>query len=421
MLSCFNVRAEQRFIMGVRDRETLNLPWRSAAMVAADGWTAEAALLPLYLFMEHGDLEHVRLNIARNRRIPVVDDCNVIGHENMEHSLWRPVVRSFHEPDAFGALAPLTPDKLRVPFLAGLERVEVKSYYTEGGHTYYGIEAVLKGGNAERGEVEVAAADRPLAGTGTTVRARAVLEGVKPVKVALAVPAAAPAERSITVSVRDPVTGEAWREMLLERPAILNIMRGWLDRNYYTSETTARAAAEIGMPAEALAELEVAVEADGKTLGVALGRAGDPGIFTGRACRRCAFTADRLAAPGWCALGQCVGGIDQARAQAGVRSQEQDQINRVVLADGRPIFPFGPTGGGNSAGRRCGVQGYSRRRLQHVLPVAYGFDANRYWQIPGSRPAAWVVVHCAAANRLAVAERVRHGAIAAGVAASLER
>ncbi len=341
MLSCFNVRAEQRFIKGVRDRETWNLPWRSAAMVAADGWTAEAAL-PLYLFMEHGDLEHVRLNIARNRRIPVVDDCNVIGHENMEHSLWRPVVRSFHEPDAFGALAPLTPDKLRVPFLAGLERVEVKSYYTEGGHTYYGIEAVLKGGNAERGEVEVAAADRPLAGTGTTVRARAVLEGVKPVKVALAVPAAAPAERSITVSVRDPVTGEAWREMLLERPAILNIMRGWLDRNYYTSETTARAAAEIGMPAEALAELEVAVEADGKTLGVApaapetLVEFSPAGFAEGAHSLRIALRR-RDGAPFAAVSAELIKRAPKPGCEVKI-----DQINRVVLKDGRPIFPFGP-------------------------------------------------------------------------------
>ena len=64
MLSCFNIKAEQRGVNGVRERQGWNPPWRSAVVIDVEGWTAEVAL-PLYIFMEYGDLEHIRLNIAQ--------------------------------------------------------------------------------------------------------------------------------------------------------------------------------------------------------------------------------------------------------------------------------------------------------------------------------------------------------------------
>ncbi len=340
MLSCFNVKAEQRIINGSRERQTWNLPWRSAVAVTEEGWTAEAAL-PLYLFMEYGDLAHIRMNIARNRRKPYMDASNVITHEEMEQSLWRPVTRSFHETGSFGALAPLTPGKLRMPFLASLERVDIRPYYTEGGTNYYRVELELKGGNAVTGAVEAAVIDRPVSGAETVVRERADLQGTRPVKLTVSVPVSAPAERSITVEARDAASGEVWQRVIVEKPAVLKVMQGWLDRNYYTTEGQAVAMAEIGMPDTALRDLTVAVEVDGKTLATApaapetavafdLG-----GLAVGRYPVRIALRRND-GAPFAAVKTELI-----KRAPKPGREVKIDQVNRVVLKDGRPFFPMG--------------------------------------------------------------------------------
>ena len=45
-LSCFGVKAEQRFIEGARELATWNQPWRSATTRTDEGWTAEVAIPP---------------------------------------------------------------------------------------------------------------------------------------------------------------------------------------------------------------------------------------------------------------------------------------------------------------------------------------------------------------------------------------
>ncbi len=340
MLSCFNIKAEQRIINGSRERQTWNLPWRSAVAVADEGWSAETAL-PLYLFLEYGDLEYIRLNIVRNRRQPYVDASNVITHEDMEHSLWRPVTRSFHEPAAFGALAPLAPGKLRLPFLASLDRVDVRPYYTEGGTNYYRVEMELKGGNSATGAVEAAVIDRPVSGAETVVRERVELQGTRPVKLTVSVPVSAPAERSITVEARDAASGEIWRQVIVETPAVLKVMQGWLDRNYYTTEKQAVAAAAIGMPESALKDLTVAVEVDGKTLATApaapetavafdLG-----GLAVGSYPVRIALRRND-GAPFAAVESELIKRAPKPGCEVKI-----DQVNRVVLKDGRPFFPIG--------------------------------------------------------------------------------
>ncbi|MGI6087924.1 MAG: sugar-binding protein [Kiritimatiellia bacterium] len=340
MLSCFNVKAEQRVIDGNRERLTWNLPWRSAVAVSDEGWTAEAAF-PLYLLLEYGDLEHIRLNIARNRRQPYVDASNVVTHEELELSIWRPVKCSFHEPTAFGTLAPLAPEQLRIPFLASLERVDVHPYFTEGGTNYYRVELELKAGNSTTGEVEVVVIDRPVTSEETVVRKQVELLGTRPVKLTVSVPAPTPAERSITVETRVATHGEVWQQAVVEQPAVLKVMRGWLDRNYYTTEEQAVATAEIGMPESTLQNMSVAVEVDGKTLA------------TAAAAAETAVTFD---------LGELAVGSYPVRIKlqsndgtsfASVKQElikrtpkpgcevKIDQINRVVLKDDRPFFPIG--------------------------------------------------------------------------------
>ncbi len=342
MLSCFNVRAEQRLLNGAPERETWNLPWRSATAADEQGWTAEIAL-PLYVLLEYGDLDRIRMNIGRNRRCPVMDANNVITHETMEHSVWRPVQRSFHEPAAFGALAPLQPEKLAVPFLVWLENVEIQPYFIKDGTNYYQADITLKGANPTRGEAELEITDRPVGGGATrTVRKRVAVNHTTPLAVSVAVPAPAPAERSITVTVRDGAGGEIMQSITVENPACLKVMAAYLDRNYYTAEAEAVAVAEIAMAGEMLSGMTVAVELGGKIAGSA------------PAARETMvrFPLEQLADgnhPVKIILQSKAGGpfCEIAaelvkRAPRPGREVKLDQINRIVLKDGRPFFPFGP-------------------------------------------------------------------------------
>jgi len=341
-LSCFNVKAEQRFLDGARELETWNLPWRSSTVVSEKGWTAEAAI-PLYLFLEYGDLDHVRLNVARNQRRPHIDGSNVITHETMGHSIWRAVVRSFHETEVFGALAPLRPGKLQVPFLVSLENVAVKPYFTKNGANFYQVDVTLKGANPTPGQAEVVVTDRPVAGRkGTTVRERVGIRGLVVRDVSVAVPAPSPSERSITVEVRSAATGETLRATTIENPACLKVMDAYLDRNYHTSEPEAVAVAEIGMPEQSLKGMSVAVEIQGKAVASA------PAAST----THVRFRIESLAVgahPVAIALRRA-GGTPFCSIAAELVKREPkpgcevkiDQINRVVLKDGEPFFPFGP-------------------------------------------------------------------------------
>ncbi len=341
LLSCFNVRAEQRFLNGVRERETWNLPWRSATARTDDGWTAELAI-PLTLLLEHGDLEHVRLNIARNRRAPFKDANGVITHDVFECSLWRPVVNTFHEPESFGALAPLRPKALAVPFLVALERVEIRPYVLSHNAMCYGVEAVLKGASPASGAVDLAVADRPVSGPGTTVCARAVVQGTETRTVSLAVPVAAPADRTVAVELRDAAGGEVLQALTLETPAALNVFRAWLDRNYYTAEPDGAALAEIGLPADSLNGMRVTVTAGEMPLGTApaaphtrVALALDALPVGTHPVRIALIRAD--GAPFAAATADLV-----KRAPRPGREVKVDQVNRVLLKDGAPLFPFGP-------------------------------------------------------------------------------
>ena len=340
-LSCFNVRAEQRFLDGARELETWNLPWRSSTAVTETGWTAEAAV-PLYLFLEHGDLDHVRLNLARNQRRPHVDASNVITHEAMGHSIWRAVVRSFHETEVFGALAPLRPGKLQVPFLVSLENVAVKPYFTKNGANFYHVDVTLKGATPIPGEVDVVVTDRPVTGgRGTTLRARVSVNGLAVRDVPFDVPAPLPSERSIAVEVCSVVTGETLQATTIQNPACLQVMAAYLDRNYYTSEPEAVAVAETGMPAASLIGMNVAVEIDGKAVGSAPAASTTYVRFP---IRGLAVGVHPVAIALRRQAGAPFGAVATElvkRAPNPGREVKIDQVNRVVLKDDAPLFPLG--------------------------------------------------------------------------------
>lgn len=341
LLSCFNVKAEQRFIEGQRERQTWNLPWRSATVVTENGWTAEIAL-PLYLFLEYGDFEHIRLNVMRNRRCPQMDACMVITHDVIEASLWRPVVRTFHEISAFGTLAAPQPGKLQVPFLPSLETATVKPYSLKDGTNHYGLELMLKSANQTPGTAELVISDQPAGGASLVVRERVEFKGMEQKALTLAIPAPVPSERLITVELRDTADGATYRTTTIENPAALKIMEAYLDRNYYTTESEAVAVAEIALPTESLAGMTVAALIDGKVVGHASAlaethvRAPIAELPLGTQAVTIALQRPD---------GATFYGISTElikRAPKPGREVKIDQINRVVLKNDQPFFPFGP-------------------------------------------------------------------------------
>ena len=347
MLSCFNVKAEQRFLNGTRERESWNLPWRSATVIDDKGWTAEIAV-PLYLFLEYGDLGHLRLNIAHNRRCPFMDSSNAITHEIIEHEILCPVRNSFHEVDAFGIVAPLKPDKLQAPFIASVENVEVKPYFMKDGKNCYPVDISLKGANTMSGEVDVLVTDTPVSGEKATFRERVALKGTTPQTVSMVISAPAPAERSIMVEARDSVTGESLYKMIIDKPACLKVMTAYLTRNYYTVETEAVAVAEIGMPVETIKGMTVTVELGGKTVGSA--------PATRETMIKVPLQDTIVGAhPVIIALKRADGAPFCSTTTELIKREPKpgseikiDQLNRVVLKEGIPIFPFGPVMGGIS-------------------------------------------------------------------------
>ncbi len=350
LLSCFNVKAEQRFIDGQRERETWNLPWRSAAVVTDKGWTAELAI-PLYLFVEYGDFDKIRLNVCRNRRAPFMDAQKVITHEERESSLWQPVVRTFHEAGSFGALAPLTPGKLQVPFLASLERVEVKPYFNKDGENHYAVEVETRGANAREGEAELRITDQPLHGAPRTIAKKFRVAGTALERHTLEIPAPTPVARDVAVELRDAASGEVFQARHVGNPAVLKIMDAWLDRNYYTLEQEAAAVAAVALPPASIANMRVSVELAGQTVaGAAAGaetvvRFAVKALPVGRHPVKIALLH---------ADGRPFYAVDVElikRAPNPGLEWKIDQIDRVVIQpDGTPFFPFGPVMSGVAPG-----------------------------------------------------------------------
>lgn len=346
LLSCFNIKAEQCVRKKVSDRRW-NHPWRSATRIDKTGWTAELAI-PLYLMASYGDLDRMRMNMARNRRAPSMDAQAVITHDDMYSSSWKPVVGSFHEANAFGRIAPLQPGALQIPFTPFLERMKVGACYVKGSGQFFDVESEVRGATVKSGELELIVEDQPVTGKGTTLRERFVLAGREMKHFSVAVPMKSIADRRVEVTLRDATTGEVWGRRLIENPPALNVLNTYLDRNYYTSEKEAVLVAAIGLPPESLKTLTILVRGpDGSVLARGEKVAPETQIAFPLAKMDVGVHTVKME------LRPRAGGENSPamlseelqltkRAPKPGREWKIDQINRVLLNNGEPIFPFGP-------------------------------------------------------------------------------
>ena len=132
MLSFANAR-DERIVTGGNIKEYWDMPWRSATHAREDGWSAEIAI-PLHASASIAKLPKMRINVARNRRVPFIDAQHVVVEEKVENSSWSPVVKGFHEPRRFRPVAGFAEDvKVRIPPLVKIHNARVQPYYVKEG------------------------------------------------------------------------------------------------------------------------------------------------------------------------------------------------------------------------------------------------------------------------------------------------
>jgi hypothetical protein len=216
----FGGARDERIITGANVKEYWDVPWRSATRRMDRGWTAEIAV-PLSLLRSGGGFRDLRINVARNRRVPVIDSQNVVISESRESSSWSPVKSSFHEQAAFRAVNSFpTMLEIREPPLVGISKASAEMSAAR---------VSLQNHGAALAKVRLA--------IGTTRGAVLQLEPKQIFETQLALQDPSPEQAEL--SLLDAATDEVLATEVIEDTSAWRPLTAFLDRNYYTSETEA--------------------------------------------------------------------------------------------------------------------------------------------------------------------------------------
>lgn len=342
MLSFGNAK-DERIVTNGNVKEYWDVPWRSATHVREDGWSGEIAI-PLHVSASVAKLSNMRINVTRNRRVPVIDSQHVVIEEKLEYSSWSPVVKSFHETEQFRPVTGFAEDtKVRVPPLVTISAARVQPYYLKEGRTFYDVEIEVKGYSNQKSNLRVVALDRPASGAAKEIVESVEMADTSTRQLRIAVPVDSPCSREVAVLLKDPVGDETIETFLIGDLSAINAMTAFLDRNYYTSEPQAFAVCRIGLPPETLKGLRLEARAAGGTI---LGK-----VTTVKTNSKVAIPLKRLplgASEVEVALcGKDGASVFKEQLQLVKRVPKPglewkiDQEHRVVLNNGKPFFPFG--------------------------------------------------------------------------------
>ena len=343
LLNAANTRAEQRVTKDriLRERDW-DAPWRSAVRRTPKGWNAEIAL-PLTILAAYGDLAAVRLNLCITLVDPIVDPHGVIVGHRKQHASWAPVIKQFHEPTHFGILRELRPEPIRVPFLPAFSEAKVGAYRQREGAYSYPVALKLRNHTTEPGTVVLAIRDEPTNGEATELTQPVELKPEERRSLEVAVGVNSPSSRRAVVQLRDALTGEILQSEHVADTAHLTLMTAYLDRNYYTTEEQAVAVCCLSMPRGALVGMSMLAQ-DAK--GNVLGRHRAPGSETSVVVPLATFGVGTH--PITVSLCRHDNGVVFAQKLAVVKKPPKpgcewkiDRVNRAVLKDGKPFFPFG--------------------------------------------------------------------------------
>ncbi len=253
-LSAGNVQSDQKNSIVASSDTAWDIPWRSAAKITDAGWQAEIAL-PFALMLDAGslDLARARLNLMVHCVIPLYDQMHVKVDEKRVMFSWAPVRRRFwSDPDKFGRILNLAGHEFNAPFLPGFRNARVGAYYQAAGQSFYDVELELFTRTSPSGRVELAVIDQPAGGIPREHKRLSDLQGDAIMPVKMPVPVAAMGKRAVRVAMRQPGGREVWQSDKIVNTDALNIFEAYLDRSYYTDESSAFAIAQINLPADIL-------------------------------------------------------------------------------------------------------------------------------------------------------------------------
>lgn len=343
LLTCANITAA-RLRARTQEATPMVIPWRTAALRTSEGWQAEAAI-PLDFLAGYGDLAKARMNVTINTIVPVIDPNHVRVANEQEYSSWAPVLASFHEPERFGRLAGLGAEGVQAALLPRLLAASVGGYNAAGTGYTYTVSADIANYNRQTGQVILAVEDRPAAGAAALIERTVALTGAAMQTVTAEVPTPDIHARSVRILLKDAATGETLQSLTPPPQAMraLEIFSAYLDRSYYTDEPEARAICALGLPPASLANLRIrALDADGQVLG-------ETTALT-------AVTAVPIKLSGLTpGIHQVNLGLEQADGKVLTSCRldlikrppkpglewKIDRVNRVLLNNGKPFFPFG--------------------------------------------------------------------------------
>ncbi len=335
---------DQRRVSG-RSDQYVDIPWRSATRTHRGGWDAEAAI-PLCLLAPFRRGGELRLNVARNRRVPVITPWGGLPAETLETSVWAPPLEDIgglHETDRFVPVAGIVLTRPPIPFLARILDARLLPYRLENGQPRVALDITMQGYLGATGRVDLLAADRPASGAACVVTQPVTVAGAAPMRIPLDMPVRSLDGQETRLHLRAPGAAELLDTMTVERPADLRALRVFSDRNYYTTESSAVAVCCLGLPPDSLPGLSLEVRrGDGAVLASRSNLAAavrlaipladvPPGVAPLSVVLRDARGADLLDVPL---------SLVKREPRPG-REWKVDRDRRVVLNNGAPFFPFG--------------------------------------------------------------------------------
>ena len=345
-LSYANVQAERMSTQKDGMTASWDLPWRSATKVEQmkDGWTAEMAI-PLCLIASHGDPSKVRLNVARNERRIILDPYGARMNEEKTFSSWSPVLKTYAEPDKFRPLTGFEGGKIEIPELVALEGAEVGGYEMIGDKRGYTVKACLRSYTGKGGKAVIEVRDCPLPdGKGEVVKEEVAVKPMQSEEWTVHVPVTSLRQRDTVVTLKEAGSGAVLRELTIKAAAILNLMgETVMDRNYYTTENEARLRVRIGLPETELKDKILTVKlADGKALARTKTSLRD--VDCAIALKDVPLGENPLTVALEDGEGKVIVEGKTTLARLAPRpgcEVKVDRFNKVLLKEGKPIFPFG--------------------------------------------------------------------------------
>lgn len=357
MLNCDNVKAEQKVVGKGKEKQKKrhwNPTWLSAISRNNHGWNAEIAI-PLDILAKNNKIGPLSFNICRTKIIPEFDKQGVrIGVKRQLSTLF-PVKNSFHEQKSFAELKGLETVKLPKPSELNwkteackfkLEDGVVAEYYTKNGKTFYDVVVKILCNSKTYAWSYITVIDKTAKGKITEITKKQCFVSGRQKKIKLSIPVTAIEARTVTVVLKDYLTKGVVNQFKLATDK-LTPLKAFFGRNYYTSEKYAELACSISLLPDSLNSLKIVIKNS---------KADE------------LFRADKVSADNLfqIALEEVPLGTNKISVelvnQKGVNLFHQvltlikrhpnpgnewkiDQLNRVLLNNGKPFFPLGVTVG----------------------------------------------------------------------------